>query len=323
MASRPNVRKNVGVIETAPVARGERVPFEALHKALAKGKAIPFLGAGASMELRGEEEEWTLETNARFGPLGSELARRLAHLASFPEDEFDEDLARVAQYADLKIGRRNLSDGLAEVFNPSPKSTDLHRYLASFEEPLLIMTTNYDDMLESAFVAADRPFHLVVQTLGPGRKHRAWVRPAGADVGAEVNEVTIELDAATTIYKLHGSSAPPPAEDYLISEDDYLRFLQKMMSKKAIPVTFTNRMRTLPFLFIGYGLADWNLRLLLYQLKDYIEKSEISLPSWAIMHSVNDVDRRLWTARGVELFEVPLRDFVAGMIAKRDEPTGQ
>lgn len=307
------------LIEMAAVTPSGSIPYGALHKALARGAAIPFLGAGASMERRADGEPWNPENNKRFGPSGSELAGRLARLASFPDAEGVADLARVAQYADLRLGRGPVSADLAEVFNPSRRATDLHHYLASFEVPLLIITTNYDDMLESAFEDAQRPFHLVVQTLGPGRKHRAWVREAGADVGADVNEVKLDMKSATTIYKLHGSAVPAPAEDYLISEDDYLRFMQRMMANKAIPVTFTNQMRSKPFLFIGYSLDDWNLRLLLYQFKDYIEKSEIAMASWAIMHKVNDVDRRLWTARGVELFEVAINEFVAGMVASRDE----
>ena len=306
------------MIETTAVGGDEEIPFEGLHRALARGKAIPFLGAGASMELRLDDETWT-PGSSRFGPRGAELAQLLARLASFPDSEVATDLARVAQYVDLKLGREQLEDRLTEVFDRSPSFTELHEYLASFDVPLLIMTTNYDDMIESAFAAAGRPFHLVVQTLGPGQRHRAWVRPADSSTGTRVDDVTIDLRSATTIYKLHGSAAPPGARDYLISEDDYLRFLKRMVStRRLIPPSFTERMRSNPFLFIGYSLADWNLRLLLHQLKDYIEKSAISLPSWAIMHEVNDVDRRLWQARGVELFKISIHDFVDGMTSARD-----
>jgi hypothetical protein len=310
------------VVEIVPVLGSESIPYGALHNALARGRVIPFLGAGASMERREEDENWSLETKERFTPSGKELAARLASLTSFPDTEIGADLARVAQYADLRIGRELLSDGLAEVFNPSPESSGLHRYLASLDEPMLIITTNYDDMIESAFTAADRPFHLVIQTLGPGREHRAWLRPAGANDGSEVDEVEVDLKAATTIYKLHGSALPSPATNYLISEDDYLRFLQRMMTNSAIPLIFSNQMRSYPFLFIGYSLVDWNLRLLLYQLRDFIEKSELMRPSWAIMPTVSDVDRRLWEDRGVNLFRASVRDFVNGMVTARDKATG-
>jgi hypothetical protein len=95
-----------------------------------------------------------------------------------------------------------------------------------------------------------------------------------------------------------------------------------MMTNSAIPLIFSNQMRSYPFLFIGYSLVDWNLRLLLYQLRDFIEKSELMRPSWAIMPTVSDVDRRLWEDRGVNLFRASVRDFVNGMVTARDKATG-
>jgi hypothetical protein len=296
--------------------------FEVIHDALCDGMVIPFLGAGASMELRGPGERWSMDTNDRFGPLGAELAQWLGQRYKYPNAAGATDLARVAQFADSKFGRGSLRRQLERVFEPSPAPSALHRYLASFERPLVILTTNYDDMIETAFDEVDKPYHLIVQTIGPDRPSEMRIRRVGsAEVDDVVDPTNLEIDVTEhpVIFKIHGSCGPGDVTDYLITEDDYLLFLHRMIGKKAIPTALAEPMRTRQFLFIGYGLQDWNLRLLFHQLKEFMTKPRgVVSPSWAIMHEVDEVDRRLWNDRGVELLEIPLAGFVSGMVAARD-----
>ena len=302
--------------------RADPVPFGAIHSALDAGLVIPFLGAGASMERRESTEMWSPspDVKTKFGPLGAELAEWLGgRVETYPAETTATDLARVAQFAESTIGRPMLRVFLDRAFEPSPTPTALHHYLASFTKPLLIITTNYDDMIEAAFEAAGRPYHLIIQTISPDRAATMRIRRAESDVIEDSDAIDIDIGSAAIIFKIHGSSGPGDIQDYLITEDDYLRFLQRMMNGAAVPTPLAVPMRTRQFLFIGYGLEDWNMRLLLHQLKEYVSApSSVTPPSWAIMHSVDEVDRRLWRDRGVDLFEIPLADFVDGLATVRD-----
>ena len=276
------------------------------------------------MERRLPNEGWSLAVNDRFGPNGRELASFLAGKSTYPGGEAPTDLMRVAQWADLRIGRESLRDYLQAVFPSAPAWTRLQEYLASFERPLLITTTNYDERIEAAFDAVHRPYQLVVQTLDESCSCQAWRTGPEAPERMSIELGDVDVRAMATIYKIHGSTWPSDAFNYVISEDDYLRFLQRMMSSNGpipapIPLALAEPMATRSFLFIGYGLEDWNLRLLLFQLKDVVAKQkELMRPSWAVMHDVDAVDKRLWMQRQVELFEIPLAEFVDRIIAVRD-----
>jgi hypothetical protein len=71
------------------------------------------------------------------------------------------------------------------------------------------------------------------------------------------------------------------------------------------------------FLFLGYSLRDWNLRVVLKNMSKELEKraaldnDEEPLPSWAIQYSPSELERKLWSKRGVNIFDVAIDDFVA------------
>src|SRR5262249_19688535 len=97
-------------------------------------------------------------------PSGAELSRSLADLVRFPADSDQDlaDLAKVASYYVETSGRRSLREMLHETFNKDYTPCKIHEDLADITRPLLIVTTNYDDLTERAFEAKGRPYDLVV-----------------------------------------------------------------------------------------------------------------------------------------------------------------
>lgn len=61
------------------------------------------------------------------------------------------------------------------------------------------------------------------------------------------------------LYKFHGSIDLPSS--CVISEDHYLEFIYKMLKRKFIPDFFRRILTNNPILFIGYSLEDWDFRL--------------------------------------------------------------
>ena len=189
-------------------------PYGAISDLLRKGQVVPFLGAGASLTASAAIalDDWNEAGTAP--PSGKQLARRLASLANYPSDELRAELAKVASYYQASVDRLSLVDALREVFDRDFVPGAIHRFLAEVPTPLLIVTTNYDDLLERAFADARRPYHLVVHPTDRDDLAAAvlWWRPGAQkpQVSAPM-ELMVPLTDTSIIYKMHGGVDRCPA----------------------------------------------------------------------------------------------------------------
>jgi hypothetical protein len=297
-------------------------PYGIIWNRLKQGRVIPFLGAGASFVERPVGALWEPK-HPTFLPSGLELAQLLANEAEFPSvDPRDrEDLAKVCSYyADIS-GRSTLRERLREVLNHDYLSGPLHALLASVQAHQVIVTTNYDTLIEQAFKAENRPYDLVIYPAD--RKDIAnaviwWPHGSAQPVIKAPNELDVDLTQTTVIFKMHGTIYQETAEwdNFVITEEDYVEFLSRMTSNAAIPSLFIPYFRERSFLFLGYGLRDWNLRVVLRNLsKSFSKRADDELPSWAIQYKPSDLERALWEKRGVKIFDISLDDFVRRMHA--------
>jgi len=305
-------------------------PYGIIWNLLKAGKVIPFLGAGASLGGRRGRKEWT-PSNIKFLPSGVELARVLADEANFPSrDSRDvDDLAKVSSYYSEISGRPTLRGRLREVFNKEYRYGPVHEFLAKVPASLLIVVANYDTLVEQAYRAAGRPYDLVVYPAD--RKEIAnavmwWRHGESEPVVKAPNELQIDLSNTTVIYKMHGTIVPQAKEwdSFVITEEDYVEFLSRMTTNTAVPALFFPCFRERSFLFLGYGLRDWNLRLVLKNLSRHFsargeggtDKSEEVLPSWAIQRDPSELEQKLWEKRGVTIFDTSLDSFVKEMLKR-------
>ena len=301
-------------------------PYAVILDRLQQGKVVPFLGAGASIVGRQDAEAWT--SGAAFPPRGAELSRLLAQKAAFasvsadPDDQ--ADLLKVAAYYEQASGRDALRDELHGVLGRPYQPGELHAMLASTAGLRLIVTTNYDTLLEHAFAAAKRPFDLVVYPKDSDQTGSSILHwPAGA---AEPNvlspdDLQIDLSQTTVIFKMHGtvddrSGSQPMYDNFVITEDDYIDFLARMTAGTAVPKSFLRHFRGRSFLFLGYGLADWNLRVVLRNLgREFEAQSQRggATKHWAIQDQPSAVEQWLWGARGVNVYDQRIETFVRNL----------
>jgi hypothetical protein len=305
-------------------------PFVGIARLLGAGRVIPFLGAGVNTRPQ-TAPGWS--RGAGFLPGGAELARELADANGFPSSEDRErgDLAKVASYGVESLGRLWLRDALREVFDRDYEPCDIHTFLASVPTPLLIVTTNYDDLTERAYDRAGRPYDLVVHPTDNDEYAAAvlWTKHGAAEpTPVKPNLLQIDLATTTVIYKMHGSvyrgagEARSACDSYVITEDDYVDFLSRMTGQTAVPSIFIRYFRERQFLFLGYGLNDWNLRLVLRNLRNVLPEAEAGArggsgrgqqPSWAIQFRPSPLESALWDARGVKIYDMGIDEFVQGM----------
>jgi hypothetical protein len=295
-------------------------PYPVIHEQLRKGEVIPFLGSGASLTIRSPKKApWRKLTNKKTGewkvsylPTAYELAEYLAQQSKFPDKEPIE-LAKVAQYFNSMVGSKLLYQRLDEIFNRDHPYTMLHNYLAGLPNALLIVTTNYDDLIERAFKKKGRPYDLVVHTTDPtiGDELLWWRHGAGDPERVLAKDLDIDLDQITVIYKMHGAVDRRNRDrgQFVITEDDYIDFLARMTTSNAIPTIFGEPFQTRPFLFLGYGLYDWNLRVVLNRIEKQFRRPR-TIVSWAIQRNVKPLEKNLWSKRGVEVFDQDIEEFV-------------
>jgi hypothetical protein len=110
---------------------------------------------------------------------------------------------------------------------------------------------------------------------------------------------------------MHGAvdRRQPSRDQYVITEDDYIDFLARMTKNKAIPAIFAEPFQTRHFLFLGYGLNDWNLRVVLNRIEKDLRRPK-SISSWAIQYQPRPLEARFWQERGVEVYDQLLEEFV-------------
>lgn len=302
-------------------------PFGIIADLLRKGKVVPFLGAGVNS--RPKKATWS--PDASFLPYGGELSERLAALAEFPAvDTYERrDLAKVSSYVVDVSGRAWLREHLREVFAREYEPCDIHSYFAENSSNLLIITTNYDDLLEQAFQQAGRPFTTIVHAGDneefPGALF-VW-RPESPDPEIVApRRLRVNLARTSVIYKMHGTvrradketprdDAPADRWDsFVITEDDYINFLSGMTATPVIPPALMQHMRDKQFLFLGYGLGDWNWRVVLRNVrpesKAAAHNARERRPSWAIQYHPRPSEEALWDARNVNIYDMPIQEFV-------------
>jgi hypothetical protein len=112
------------------------------------------------------------------------------------------------------------------------------------------------------------------------------------------------------ILKLHGQVDRGPErqwESFVVTEDDYIDYLTRSDVAGAVPVALAAKLRRSHFLFLGYTMADWNLRVVLNRLWS---DEPLSYRSWAVQPEAKPLEREFWRRRDVEVLELPMESYV-------------
>ena len=298
--------------------------FGLVAELLADGEVVPFLGAGANLCDRPVEARWE---PGSFAPSGRELARALAEKSKYPNpDDPALDLLKVSQYYEAVSGAAPLYGKLREVFDTDYTLSSLHRLLARVpallrergKEQLLVLTTNYDDLVERALGEAREPFDVVwYAATGEFKGSFMHRSPDCKVVPIKVANkyAGLAFDERPVILKLHGAvdRGDKKRDSYVLTENSYIDYLAGPPVSKQIPAALMAKMEASHFLFLGYSMHDWNMRVILQQLWG---GKELDYVSWAIQLEQSDeaaraIEKKLWIQRGnVELLYAPLKEYV-------------
>lgn len=302
---------------------------EVVNSILAR-RIVPFLGAGANL-CDEREVKWE-PTNPQRLPSGKELSEYISK--QFTQEDNTEpsiaELTKVSQYADTVYGRGPLDDEMRPLFTPLFPPTSLHSFLASLpaqwrritsthtndpvRKHLLIVTTNYDGLMERAFAVAGEPFHVVTYMANQDRHVFLHQPPNGPEreiANGTANEYSgLDQDDAPIILKVHGSTEN---DNFVITEDDYIDYLSFGDISLALPASLKTQLTKSSFLFLGYALHDWNLRAFLRRIWRAQHKKLYA--SWAVMAECSKFERLYWESHKVHVLKTDLCRYVTGLEA--------
>ena len=292
------LRQEAGLDRALATTPVEEIDDEVL-RALVAGRVVPVLGGGRA----------------------TALAEQLAESFELRSDG-PADLARVSQHVATLRGEGPLYDRLHELFEVAAEPGRLHRFLAGLAPTLrangaphlLIVTTHYDLALERAFEEAGEEVDVVSYVAAGAHRGKFWHRAPGKsphpiDLPNEY-ATELSLERRTVILKLRGAVDPLPErewESFVITEDDHIDYLGSGELPTVVPVSVAAKLRRSHFLFLGYDMVDWNLRLILGRIWG---DRPLAYGSWAVQAAPNALERAFWRQRQVDVVDLEPDAFV-------------
>jgi hypothetical protein len=229
----------------------------------------------------------------------------------------------------VTLGKFPLYRLLHSVFDADYEPTPVHRLLASLPSLIrsrpsskpgffpLIITTNYDDALERAFEHAGEEYDLVTYIAdGPEKGRFLHTGPDGVEriVRRPASYAELRFDERPVIAKIQGTVVrrTPDNDSFVVTENDYIDYLGYSAIRTLIPVNIASRMMQSHFLFLGYSLKSWNLRLILHHV---FGRAGAGSNSWTIQLRPDTFEERSWYRRNVELLDVRLEEYISRLNA--------
>jgi hypothetical protein len=322
-------------MEGTPQSARSKPPNDVIADCFREGTVIPFLGAAASYV--GVDPQEVL-------PGGAQLAERFRNkLGETYPGPASDPLTKVTQYIEDEQGDRDyLLAQIAAIFydGVAPEyMSSVIQFLMNIRPehvPPLIITTNYDPLIERVLIARGIPF-LCVSHIIRGTKAGRFLcyekvgipyESSNILTQKEVDERLIEIDDETPdrtviLYKMHGTSQMKCSKELalqlqkqqridsvVLTETDYIDFLARDFYSR-MPISLLDRIRKNRLLFLGYSLMDWNFRVLLRRLESTRTTEAESKRAWAILKNSDEVEAAFWRHRGVSLYNYSLASFLS------------
>jgi SIR2-like domain len=309
------------------------------------GKVVPFLGAGVNLNGRDPQAQ-AYDPNGMMLPLGFELSQYLAKRCQYP-GENRNSLTRVAQYYALQVSAQAVFDEVRAVLDRDFPLTPVHQFLAALttlqggkgrlKVPPLVITTNYDDLLERAYRAANVEFDLISYVTDSDETEQAsclfeHVMPDGTRHpitepnsyhGLNAEKVTFNFQRPV-ILKIHGTIdralGGEDHDSYVISEDHYIDYFSGRSSLGSfLPAEISAHINTKSrrFLFLGYSLGDWNLQVLLRLIWKNNKRTKDSL---SVQWRPDPFEILSWRSRGVMIFHDDVQKFIGRVQEEMSKP---
>lgn len=274
---------------------------------------------------------------------GEEQVRMLKLLSSVTGIANPPDsLTSITNYFEKVSDRDSLWDYLRLVISTKEKYTRTHRLIASAAklhleqtqvyDDYLVITTNYDCLMEKALDEVKAPYvvlvtknsdHKVLVRFAPWMENAAELTEKYSNKSTPKNFTMQEAEKYVVVYKIHGCLNPELTEEdegVIISDDDYVNYVSQMSTNDgAIPAYVNSAMQGKPFLFLGYSLNDWNVRSIFETLRKQRNPTR-KIRDFSVMYSVRDFEKIFFDKNNVQIFRTDLKNYIDGLLPHLPEP---
>lgn len=270
----------------------EKDDLNLIFKAIERGRCLAFLGAGACTSFKDSQGK-----DIPGLPTGRELAEKVAAKCKYSNGHPD-DLLKVAEYFVYTCSgdRQDLEKAVrAEIQKPC-QPRPIHTVLAQLEKVKIIITSNYDTLMEDEM-------HKY------GRKLVTNAYSRRSSKAAHFNHSPLLEDGEVVLHKMHGTVEDP--KSIVITESDYIYYLANLYDKdRGMPEYF--RKTWIPhctWLFLGYSLGDWNFRVIWEGVLAGYTGANVARNAYALVREPTHQQKKYWARRNIDLVEQDLSEF--------------
>lgn len=255
-----------------------------LIETIARGDAILFLGAGASIGARGKGGEQAPSGNA----LRDLLADRFLGGALK-----DKPLSQVAEVSKNEAGLGDVQAFIASLFD-ALQPASFHLLIPTFRW-YAVVTTNFDLILEHTYTQCASAEQVLSPVISDGDNFSAKLR-----------------DSSQMLYlKLHGciTRITDPQLPLILASEEYAKHRK---NRDRLFKHFADWGRERPIIFCGYDVGDPNIQQILFDLGDL----GIQRPPYVLVNpSLDEFLERYWAARRFVTVRLSFEEFLARLDA--------
>jgi hypothetical protein len=259
-------------------------------------------------------------------------------------------LLDASSYFAYRIDRAQFWADLHELFankqQPTPTHALVARAAANYiernrediaAEDFLVVTTNYDSLIERALDQADVAYCVltvprsdpptVELTFSPNTQQ--YFGLTDARFQRLVQNVSFDNAQPKTttmfsglvnrprplvmLYKIHGSlhsEATAAKDSVVITHEDYVAFLSVA---GIVPTYIATRLPRVGLLFLGYSFSDWNVRSLYRTVTRYRAAQSATTMDYAVMLNPSPYETGFFDKAKIDVFDTPLDLFCQRM----------
>jgi len=270
---------------------------------------VAFLGAGVNAN--------SIEHQYEGLPLGDEIAKHLINRLGIENAQIKEplNLPRIAFLYEQLKDRNELIAAIEALLSDLEREPSPVLKLIAKLPFRLIVTTNYDRLIERALDEAERDFRVIVQ-------------PSLQDTNTEKfkQEIAhlVESYQGVILYKMHGSFPYPVEEDQpalsapsiLLTEEDYIYVLASQ--DRGLPSELVSLISSNTLIFLGYSLEDWDFRAVLKNLP-----TEPQQKWFAVLKDPAEWWVQFWAKQNLTLYNMDIYEFAQQLENSYQEQYGR
>ena len=236
---------------------------------------------------------------------------------------FNGTFSAIAEYYQLRpeYGRKDLLDKLGETLFNNSSVIRFYNQLARIEQALVLISSTYDDTLETIFQQHNKPYvvmssiinrgegydvgHVLVKYSDNKEDQKTWLEEELSHLkGLEEGYSLIYKIKGTCERKNGGNTANAQQKDaLLLSESNYFTFARN--ADKIIPSYLVKHFQDRSFMFIGFNPKSWEDRLLVNVLLE--KRRYTSTPCYTAGTTKDPLEDAYWDNQKVQQYDINIR----------------